>query len=144
MDTQHTKTVMVFGVFDLFHPGHKNFLEQAKQLGSKLIVVVARDQTSTKLKNRTPINNQDKRIACLKKFTFIDQVVLGDEELGAYAVIMRYKPDLIALGYDQQGLGLHLEDVIKAGALPSIKCVYLKPFFPEKYQTSRIRNLRSL
>ncbi len=33
-----------------------------------------------------------------------DRVVAGDEELGTYDVVKRYRPDVIALGYDQTAL----------------------------------------
>ena len=37
------KTVMTFGTFDLAHPGHIFYLNEAKKLGDKLITVIARD-----------------------------------------------------------------------------------------------------
>lgn len=40
--------VMVFGVFDGLHPGHRAFLRQARKKGDKLIVVVARDNFDAK------------------------------------------------------------------------------------------------
>ena len=33
--------VMAVGVFDLLHAGHLHYLEQAKSLGTELVVVVA-------------------------------------------------------------------------------------------------------
>jgi len=46
------KKVMVFGTFDIFHPGHRSFLNQAKKYGNYLIVVVARDKQSKFSKNK--------------------------------------------------------------------------------------------
>ena len=40
--------VMAVGVFDLLHAGHLHYLEQAKALGSHLVVVVAHDDTVRK------------------------------------------------------------------------------------------------
>ena len=38
------KTVITYGIFDLFHYGHERLLERAKQLGDRLIVGVTTDQ----------------------------------------------------------------------------------------------------
>ncbi|HLC71304.1 MAG TPA: adenylyltransferase/cytidyltransferase family protein, partial [Candidatus Nanoarchaeia archaeon] len=37
------KTVMCFGTFDILHPGHLHYLQQAKKYGDYLMVVIARD-----------------------------------------------------------------------------------------------------
>ena len=53
------KTVMATGTFDLIHPGHGVYLEEAKKLGgdnSRLVVVIARDSTVCN-KKRIPIIN---------------------------------------------------------------------------------------
>ena len=52
------KTVMVFGSFDLLHPGHLFFLKQAKKHGDKLVVVVALDRTIESVKQQTPKYNE--------------------------------------------------------------------------------------
>ena len=100
-------TVMVFGVFDGLHEGHKAFLNFAKEHG-QLVVVVARDSVVQKLKNKTPKNSQEKRREVIREFLPDAIVVLGDEEQGSYEVIKTYKPDMIVLGFDQQVLA---EDV---------------------------------
>ena len=46
------KKVILFGTFDIFHKGHKNFLEQAQEFGDYLIVVIARDKTVKKIKGK--------------------------------------------------------------------------------------------
>ena len=35
--------VVATGTFDIIHPGHIRFLEEAKKLGDELIVIVARE-----------------------------------------------------------------------------------------------------
>ena len=44
---------MAFGTFDLLHPGHINFLNQAKKHG-QLIIVIARDKTVKEVKGKLP------------------------------------------------------------------------------------------
>ena len=48
-----TKTVLVIGVFDLFHRGHVEFLRRARQLGNRLIVVVNGDEFVSKVQAQT-------------------------------------------------------------------------------------------
>ena len=48
-------SVMAFGTFDLLHPGHLSYLNKSKKLGSKLIVVVARDANTLKVKGFKPL-----------------------------------------------------------------------------------------
>ncbi len=43
-------TVMTFGTFDMFHPGHEYYLSEARKLGDTLITIVARDVTVTRIK----------------------------------------------------------------------------------------------
>ncbi|MBN1540031.1 MAG: 3,4-dihydroxy-2-butanone-4-phosphate synthase [Candidatus Thermoplasmatota archaeon] len=94
------KRVMASGVFDLMHPGHLSFLEQAKALGDQLVVVVARDSTVRSLK-RHPIMNERSRREMVASIKWVDAAVLG-YETGRYRIVREIEPDIIALGYDQQ------------------------------------------
>ena len=53
------KTVVITnGCFDLLHPGHIAYLEQARALGDRLIVAVNDDDSVTRLKGKNrPINS---------------------------------------------------------------------------------------
>lgn len=44
------KVVMTFGTFDVFHPGHRFYLSEARKLGNRLLVIVALDSTVEKIK----------------------------------------------------------------------------------------------
>lgn len=112
-------TVIVFGVFDLLHDGHKEFLRQAKRYGN-LIVVVARDAAVQQLKNKMPHHSERKRMEMVKQFLPEAVVVLGDEEQGSYKVVKTYQPAMICLGYDQQALGKDLLAKMDAGVIPTI------------------------
>ena len=41
--TQKT-LVMVFGTFDYLHAGHENLFSQARELGSEIVAIIARDK----------------------------------------------------------------------------------------------------
>jgi cytidyltransferase-like protein len=129
------KKVMVFGTFDVFHKGHENFLQQAHRQGDFLIAVVARDKTVLEAKKHAAKNNEKKRLLILKKSGLADEVVLGN--LGdKYAVIKKYKPDVIALGYDQNIFTEGLKEKLKGHGLDKTRLVRLKSYYPKKYKSS--------
>ncbi len=103
------RKVMVFGVFDGIHDGHRHFLKEAKTLGDYLIVVVAQDHIVRHLKGQEPQLNLAERFEHLKKEDGVDEVVIGDAELSSYEIVKKYRPDIIALGYDQDLLKEDLE-----------------------------------
>ena len=91
--------VMATGTFDLLHMGHIYYLKEAKKLGDRLVVVVARDSTVRKLKHE-PITPEEMRLDIIKELKIVDEATLGHED-DMYATVKEIKPDIIALGYDQ-------------------------------------------
>lgn len=71
-DTQH-KTVLIPGVFDLFHIGHFNVLTTAKALGDKLIVAIHRDSANTK--GVEIFYAPEIRARMISAFNFVDDVI---------------------------------------------------------------------
>lgn len=104
MEEQDKKIVMVFGVFDGCDEGHQYFLKEADKLGDELVVIVTRDTAVEKLKGKCPRNDLNERIAAIKALGIADFVVPGDMEQGSWAILEKFKPDIIALGHDQDGL----------------------------------------
>ena len=101
------KTVLTSGAFDLIHYGHIRLLEEAKRLGgpgARLVVIVARDETIQRLKGRPPVIPEDQRRAVIEALKVVDEALLGYEYLDMATVIDRVKPDIIAVGYDQDGI----------------------------------------
>jgi FAD synthetase len=91
--------VMATGVFDLLHPGHVFFLQEARKLGDELVVVVARDQTARRLKYEPYVPEHIRRemVEALKP---VDQAILGSAS-DIYETVLKVRPDIIALGHDQ-------------------------------------------
>jgi len=129
------KKVMVFGTFDIFHPGHRDFLKQARKHGDYLVVVVARDKTVEAVKKQETRNNEQIRKKVIQESALADEVVLGNLE-DKYAVIEKYKPDVICLGYDQEFFVDELAQKMKEFDLKKTVLVRLEPFRPEKYKSS--------
>ena len=123
--------VMIFGTFDIFHPGHRNFIEQAQREGKELIVVVARDSTVLRFKPSLKNFEQDRLKTLQKEFPAL-HILLGDED-DPMAVVKKFRPEIICLGYDQIGFSKEM-----AEAFPQIHIKRLQPYFPEKYKSSKM------
>lgn len=133
------KKVLVFGTFDLLHPGHVNFLRQAKKHGDFLIAVIACDHTVKRLKGFCPYFNEKERLKKVKSLKITDKVILGKHNLQKkYDIIEKIKPDVICLGYDQQFFINDLPKVLKKLKLKT-KIIRLKPFKPRQYKSSIIK-----
>lgn len=129
------KKVMVFGVFDGIHEGHKAFLKEATTFGEYLIAVVAQNHIVLHLKGRLPQIDIGERLAHLEAEDNVDEVVIGDKELSSWEVIKKYQPDVIALGYDQEILREDLEKHVgDFGYVPEI--VVLSGFEPNTCHSS--------
>ncbi len=141
------KKVMVFGVFDLLHPGHLNFLMQAKELGDKLIVSIARDINVFKIKGQRPVNTELQRLKNMSLIPIVDKVVLSGLK-DPWPHILKEKPDIIALGYDQKiyvskdavrGAGRELQQQLFDKGLKKTEVVRLKPHWPQVYKSRILR-----
>src|SRR3954453_14220338 len=73
--------VFTNGVFDLLHPGHVRYLQQARRLGDALIVGVNSDRSVRALKGPTrPITAEDERAELIAALACVDAAVVFDEE----------------------------------------------------------------
>jgi FAD synthetase len=119
--TGKPKVVLASGVFDLLHLGHVRFLEEAKKAGganAKLIVVIAKDSTVENMKGRKPIMAEDQRQALVQSLRVVDEAVVGFEGLEIGEVIEKFKPDIIALGYDQLEVEKEVGEYVSLHKLP--------------------------
>ncbi|MBU1036702.1 tRNA pseudouridine(55) synthase TruB [Patescibacteria group bacterium] len=129
--------VLIAGTFDIIHPGHLNLFKQAKELGDYLVVLVARDKNVIKNKGNKPFFKEAERLKQLSKINLIDKVILGDFS-DPYKIIQQQKPDIIALGYDQQVYVAGLYQLLSRTNL-SFKITRLKPFSGDICSSKRIR-----
>ncbi|MBP6884034.1 MAG: adenylyltransferase/cytidyltransferase family protein [Candidatus Pacebacteria bacterium] len=138
MKEEHKK-IMVFGTFDGLHPGHLNFFKQAKKLAQNhlLIVSIARDINVKKIKGRFPILNEKKRLMLLKKCILVNKVVLSGTK-NYLPHVIKEKPDIIALGYDQRAYVTNLKKDLKNKGL-LVKIVRLKPYKEKVFKNSLLR-----
>ena len=140
--TPDTKKVLVFGVFDGLHKGHKFFLKKAKKLGHYLIAVVTPDDFVKKLKNKTPKFSLQKRIAHLKKFDPVDEILVGDNEIGRWSAFKNSIPDIIAIGHDQSLLESALKKYFK-NRKQKPKLIKVDSFKPHVYKSTLLNKKKS-
>lgn len=97
----HKETVvMTNGCFDILHPGHIHYLEQAKKLGERLIVAVNSDLSVARLKGKNrPINSLEKRMSVLAGLSAVDWVVPFSEDTPE-RLICKILPDILVKGGD--------------------------------------------
>lgn len=137
--TKNDIKVLVFGTFDLLHPGHKFFLQQAKQLGHQLIVVLTRTRVATKQKGEPISQSERRRLAEIKKLKFIEKVYLGQKNIDhKYFLVKKIKPDIICLGYDQPESVKKITRKLRDLGL-NTNVIRLKSFFPTRYKSSILR-----
>jgi len=94
------KVVFTNGVFDLLHPGHVRYLQQARTLGDALIVGINSDRSvQTNKGSARPITPEAERAEILIALECVDAVAIFDEETPA-AIIRRIQPDVLVKGAD--------------------------------------------
>ena len=98
--TNGQKVVFTNGCFDVLHYGHVCYLAEAKELGDKLIVGLNSDASVRRLKGETrPINGQKERATLLAALSFVDSIVVFDEDTPEN-LIKLVEPDVLVKGGD--------------------------------------------
>lgn len=131
------KIVLAGGVYDILHLGHLAALNEAKTYGDVLVVVVATDVTVETLKGRRPAFPEEDRRALVDSLKPVDAAILGYEDVGMgyQQVIEDVKPNIVALGYDQESLARTITEIVEKKKL-NVKIVRLSKFDREKYLSS--------
>jgi FAD synthetase len=126
---------MAFGTFSIIHPGHVYYLEKARELSDRLVVVVARDNTVKKIKGKNLVPEEQRRrvVQALKP---VDEAVLGSLK-DKYESVEKYSPDLVVLGPDQEkDLEKFKHELLSRGLNPKIVRINRAP--GKLYKSSRV------
>lgn len=102
MNTKQYKVGYTDGVYDLFHIGHLNMIEAAKNQCEYLIVGVHSDEVVKGYKNRTPIINENDRARIIGAIKGVDKVVINEfrDKLKLWEL---HHFDVIFIGDDWKG-----------------------------------------
>lgn len=131
------KKVIVFGTFDIIHPGHIHMLKEAKEYGDYLIVVIARDPIVCQVKGKLPTYDEKTRLENVQKLGIADRVRLGCLGENKYQAIAEEQPDIVALGYDQKAFVDDLAEAVDE----HVQIVRLQPYLPKIYKSSKLEEL---
>lgn len=94
------KIVLTNGCFDILHAGHVHYLQQARELGDRLVVLVNSDASVRRLKGESrPVNPLEQRMAVLAALECVDWVAPFDADTPREA-ICRILPDVLVKGGD--------------------------------------------
>ena len=89
--------VLVYGEFNIIHPGHIRFLKHAKEYGSHLsVALVAGDKPL-----RRGLYPQDERAEALSLLGLVDSIVCLDDE-GLVDAVKMLRPKTVVLGSEDQ------------------------------------------
>lgn len=94
------RVVFTNGCFDILHRGHVEYLSKAADKGDVLVVGLNTDASVKRLKGEgRPVNNEEARAMVLASLSFVDAVVLFDEDT-PYELIKAVRPDVLVKGAD--------------------------------------------
>lgn len=97
---ENQQVVFTNGCFDILHLGHVDYLEKARQTGTKMIVGVNADSSVRQLKGPSrPVNNEYARARILAALEFVDLVIIFEEET-PLNLINELLPDILVKGDD--------------------------------------------
>lgn len=103
------RIVMTNGCFDIIHAGHVAYLQQAKALGSKLVVALNSDASVSRLKGPPrPIHPLVDRMVVVSALTPVDWVISFDED-DPGALVESISPDVLVKGGDYR-----VDDIVGA------------------------------
>ena len=112
------KTVITYGVFDLFHDGHARLLERARQLGDRLIVGVTTDRYALERGKLCVVEPLEVRMENVRRNSCVDEVIVEDHPGQKAEDILRFGADVLVMGDDWLGKFDALKDLCEVVYLP--------------------------
>ena len=133
------KVVFTNGVFDLLHPGHIRYLQDARRLGDALIVGLNSDRSACANKGpERPITPEAERAEILRALECVDAVAIFDEDTPA-DIIRRIQPDILVKGADWGPDNIVGRDTVEARGGRVVRAALLPGFST----TELIRRVKS-
>ncbi|AUV81348.1 FAD synthase [Salinigranum rubrum] len=108
------RRVVAQGTFDLLHPGHLHYLEEARAMGDELHVIVARRGNVTH--KAPPVLDDRQRRDMVAALAVVDHARLGHPD-DIFVPIREIDPAVIVLGHDQHHDEEALGDALAARGL---------------------------
>lgn len=128
------KIVFTNGCFDILHPGHVDYLSQARDLGDVLVLGLNTDDSVKRLNKapNRPVNDEQSRALVLAGLASIDLIIPFNEDT-PYELISFLKPDVLVKGDDYQIERIVGYDVVTANGGKVVTIPFL-----QGYSTTRL------
>jgi rfaE bifunctional protein nucleotidyltransferase chain/domain len=131
--------VFTNGVFDILHPGHVRYLQDARALGDVLIVGLNADASVSRNKGPDrPINPEGERAEILAALACVDAVVIFEEDTPA-EIVRLVQPDVLVKGADWPSDQIVGRDTVEARG----GRVVLVPVEPGHSTTAIVERIRT-
>ena len=118
------KNILTSGCFDIIHIGHLDCLKKSKCLGDNLLVCLSNDLQISKLKGpNRPINNYNDRIKLFKTISYVDYIILYDEENIEKETTLNKIMEIIKPLYWTKGTDYTIDDIITKHPSVNIKLI---------------------
>ena len=136
------RLVVTNGCFDLLHPGHVTYLEQARNLGDALLLGLNGDGSVQQLKGAgRPVNSEADRAAVLAALESVNAVCIFAEK-SAFRFLGVAQPDIYVKGGDYTLESLNQDErrvVEQAGGK-----IVIIPIVPGKSTTALLKKIAEL
>ncbi len=101
------KNVLVYGIFNVLHPGHIRLLRFASECGQYLTVAVQSDQSL----NQSLSVPEQIRLEGIKSISYVNEAFITDETI--VELVKRLKPDVLVKGREFEGKSNAEEAILK-------------------------------
>ena len=128
---QGDTVIFTNGCFDILHRGHITYLQEAAQLGDRLIIGLNSNDSVRRLKGETrPLVDEEDRACLLSALDCVDGVVLFDEDTPSQ-LLETIRPNILVKGGDYK-----VEEVIGHEFVDSVQILPFK----DGYSTTNVVN----
>ncbi|MBK7309657.1 MAG: D-glycero-beta-D-manno-heptose 1-phosphate adenylyltransferase [Sphingobacteriaceae bacterium] len=123
------RIVFTNGCFDILHPGHVDYLTQARDLGDILVLGLNSDDSVKRLNKgpERPINTQEARARVLAGLGCVDAIVYFNEDT-PLELIKKVQPDFLVKGGDWKVEQIVGYDVVMANGGKVLTIPFLEGF----------------
>jgi rfaE bifunctional protein nucleotidyltransferase chain/domain len=106
VEGSQTSLVSTNGVYDLLHGGHRKSLEQSRELGDQLVVLINSDASVRKIKkDGRPIRSESERVIDLQSLPFVSHVYIFDED-SPLEPLLKLRPSVHTKGSEYQAMDI--------------------------------------
>jgi glycerol-3-phosphate cytidylyltransferase len=109
MTATSQRTILTYGTFDLFHPGHVALLRRAKELGTRLVVGLSTDEFNA-VKGKKSVMSYEDRKTVLESCRYVDLVIPESHWDQKPDDAVRHGADVFVMGDDWAGKFDHMSE----------------------------------